>query len=48
MRSDVQSILELAVDYSNAGLWAAAARAEFEKALSLDVNQLWARVHLEE
>jgi tetratricopeptide (TPR) repeat protein len=27
---------------------AAAARAEFEKALSLDVNQLWARVQLEE
>jgi tetratricopeptide (TPR) repeat protein len=26
----------------------AAARAEFEKALSLDVNQLWARVQLEE
>jgi tetratricopeptide (TPR) repeat protein len=26
---------------------AAAARAEFEKALSLDVNQLWARVHLD-
>jgi tetratricopeptide (TPR) repeat protein len=27
---------------------AAAARAEFEKALSLDVNQLWARVQLED
>jgi Flp pilus assembly protein TadD len=24
----------------------AAARSEFEKALALDVNQLWARVHL--